>query len=103
MTRQNRYGGRQSESLSCKDVLILWCNSVARSVGNACTQRGRIYVTPSTAVYPLELLVTLVNLDLSISDYFNNIKKLLLFFSTDHRNEVGASRHKESLCTTLGI
>ena len=53
---------------------------------------------PSTAVYPLELLVTLVNLDLSISDYFNNIKKLFCFFlfSTDHRNEVGASRHKES-------
>ena len=38
------------------------------------------YMLPSTAVYPLELLVTLVNLDLSISDYFNNIKKLFCFF-----------------------
>ena len=45
MTRQNRFGRIQSESLSCEDVLILWCNSVARSVGNACTQRGGIYVT----------------------------------------------------------
>ena len=35
---------------------------------------------PSTAVYRLEFLVTLVNLDLSISDYFNNIKKLFCFF-----------------------
>ena len=70
--RQNRLGRRQSKTLSCEDVLILWCNSVARSAGNACTQREE-YMLPSTAVRPLELLVTLVNLDLSISDYFNNI------------------------------
>ena len=38
------------------------------------------YMLPSAAVYPLELLVTLVNLDLSISDYFNNIKELFCFF-----------------------
>ena len=67
-------------------------------------RREEEYMLPSTAVYPLEFLVTVVNLDLSISDYFNNIKKLFcFFFSTDHRNEVGASRHKESLCSTLGI
>lgn len=43
-------------------------------------RREKEYMLPSTAVYPLEFLVTLVNLDLSISDYFNNIKKLFGFF-----------------------
>ena len=43
-------------------------------------RREEEYMLPSTAVYPLKLPVTLVNLDLSISDYFNNIKKLFHFF-----------------------
>ena len=42
-------------------------------------RREEEYMLPSTAVYPLEFLVTVVNLDLSISDYFNNIKKLFCF------------------------
>lgn len=43
-------------------------------------RREKEYMLPSTAVDPLEFLVTLVNLDLPISDYFNNIKKLCGFF-----------------------
>ena len=43
-------------------------------------RREEEYMLPSRAVYPLELQVTLVNLDLSISDYFNNIKNSFTFF-----------------------
>ena len=74
--------------------ILSWLGMYAR--------REEEYMLPSAAVDPLELLVALVNLDLSISDYFNNIKKLFYFFcfkyplSTDYRNGVGVSRHKES-------
>ena len=52
--------------------ILSWLGMYAR--------REEEYMLPSAAVYPLELLVTLVNLDMSISDYFNNIKKLFCFF-----------------------
>ena len=71
--------------------ILSWLGMYAR--------REEEYMLPSAAVDPLELLVALVNLDLSISDYFNNIKKLFYFFCFKYplsMDGVGVSRHKES-------